>query len=386
MAISLPQLHNLTSKSSGSPVVRLLEPLATRQPAIYLGLVTLFALLGYLLLLLFPLIALFILFDLPDQVRAISQWQDGLWLAVNLGVLLLAGLASVPLFRNRFAPPQGLVMDSNNAPKLWQQVEELRQEFHNPVVDSVILREGFGIDVIRTPRFGLPALYHNTLVIGLDTLLALPPEQFKSLLARRIGQLSGIHHRYLNWLATLRDIWPRYARAFKRQPGMLSRPLQWVFGIYASLYTGLTFYVARQNELEADRYALDIANDEEMARLFSQLIVTGNFLNTKFWPKVNQLAHRGKVEHLPYASLTRVLQRGLNREEMQSWIKHAFDTVSDHHHCAPLLRQRLENIGHDKPASPRPLQETAADHYIGTTVIQKITDKFDQRWLAKMKK
>jgi Zn-dependent protease with chaperone function len=151
------------------------------------------------------------------------------------------------------------------------------------------------------------------------------------------------------------------------------------------LYTGLAFYVARQNELEADRYALDVADDEELARLFSQLIVTRNFLNSKFWPKLIQLARRGDTEHRPYASLTRVLQRGLKREEMQSWIKTAFDTVSDHHHFAPLLRQRLENIGHDRPASPRPLQETAADHYLGTPVTQKIIGKFDQRWLAKSK-
>ncbi|MFP3873486.1 MAG: hypothetical protein ACLFV1_03440 [Thiohalophilus sp.] len=380
-------LNRFTMPVNRFSLQRLLEPLATRQPAIYRGLVTLVALAGYLLLLLFPLIALLLLRELPQQIRAASLWQEWLGSGINLLVALLAIALSIPLFRNRFARPRGLAINRQNAPKLTQQIEQLRQEFKHPVLDQIILREGFGVEVIRTPRFGLPLLYHNTLVVGLDALLTLPPSHFKSLLARRIGQLSGIHNLHIGWLAGLRQTWRQYQQGFKQQkPPLAALPLQFVFALYTPFYAAVAFYAVRQNELEADRYALDIANDEEIASLFSQLIVTEAFLNTRFWPKITQLARRGGTpEHLPYASMTRVLRRGLTREDMQAWIEEALAMPSDTRHSTPLLRQRLENIGHHQPASPRPLKETAADHFMDPGLMQKIIDKFDQRWLAKLK-
>lgn len=387
MAISIRQrLRSFTSFRYHTG--RLLEMLATRQPVIYLALVTLFALLGYLLLLLFPLIALVILLGLPEKFAAINHWQQAMWLAVEILFMLLAIALAIPLFFNRFTPPRGMDINQQNAPKLWEQVEQLRKEFGNPAVNAIILREGFGIEGVRTPRFGLPLLYHNSLVIGLETLLTLSPQQVKSLLARRVGQLSGIHRRYINWLSTLYQIWPQYARALKQQKGPLSWPLRGLFALYSTVYSALALNIARQNELEADRYALDVADDEQLALLFTQLIITSNFLNRKFWPKIHQLAKRagsGQPTHLPYTSLTQVMRRGWDWDETLAWIDNALETDSHFGQPTPPLRQRLENIGHHKPSTPRPLEETAANHFIDATVMKKIIDKFDQRWLARFR-
>ncbi|MGD8407397.1 MAG: hypothetical protein PVF21_02145 [Thiohalophilus sp.] len=388
MAISLPQRFRLKRlrPDVGGSSRRALDSLASRKPLVYRGLVTLFALAGYLLLALFPLIALSGLLGLPGQLQTIQGWQDGLWFGLNVLILLIAAALSIPLFQIRFASPKGMEINPQNAPKFSQEIEQLRQDFKNPGIHSVILSEGFGVHVVSTPRFRLPLLYRNTLVIGLESLLSLPPDQFRSLLARRVGQLSGMHHRFINWLARLRRIWPLYHQAFRLLHGPLSWPLRWLFALYAPFYSALSFYVARQDELEADRYALDIANDAELAGLFSQLIITETFLKHRFWPKITQLAQRsGTPEHLPYASLTAVLRRGMSRDDIQNWIKTAFETQSDTHNPAPLLRQRLENIGHNKPTPPRALHETAADHYFDSGVMQKIIAKFDQHWLARRK-
>lgn len=388
MAISVSRMLNrFTPSFSGNGISRLLEPLATRQPPVYLGLVTLFALLGYLLLFLFPLIALSVMGDIPDQFHVATLWQDWIWLGVSVLIVLVAIALSVPLFLNRFHPPHGLELNKDNAPKLCQLIEQLREEFKKPVVDRIILREGFSVDVIKTPRWGLPVLHINTLVIGLDALICLPPNHFKSLLARRIGQLSGTHNRFSGWLATLRQNWRHFHLAFKQQKLPLAWPMQFLFALYAPFYEALAFYAARQDELEADRYALDIANDDEIASLFSQLVMTESFLKTRFWPKITQLARRsqGQPEHLPYASMINVLRRSLTREDMQTWIKTAFDSSSNVTSITPLLRQRLENIGHHKPASPIPLKATATDIYMDPRVMQKIIQKFDQHWLARIK-
>lgn len=389
MAISLSRIFNrFTPSFNGNGITRLLEPLAIRQPVIYLGLVTLFAILGYLLLLLFPLIALSILSDIPQQFHLAARWSDWLWLGADLLIVLAAAALSIPLFLNRFHLPQGLEINTENAPKLYQLVEELRSEFKHPGVDRIILREGFAIDVSKTPRQNLPVLHINTLIIGLDALICLPPEHFESLLARRVGQLSGIHNRYIGWLAFLRQNWRQFHQAFKRQKMPLAWPMQFIFAIYAQFYEALAFYAARRNEMEADRYALDIADDGQIASLFSQLVITESFLKTRFWPKLTQLAKRskGQPEHLPYASMITVLRRSLTREDMQTWIKAAFDISSDPNSTTPLLRQRLENIGHHKPASPIPLKATAADTFIDPRVMEKIIRKFDQYWLAQIKK
>ncbi len=389
MAISLSRIFNrFTPTFSGNGITRLLEPLAIRQPVIYLGLVTLFAILGYLLLLLFPLIALSMLSDIPQQFHLATRWSDWLWLGVDVLIALAAAALSIPLFLNRFQLPQGPEINRDNAPKFCQLIEELRNEFKQPVVDRIILREGFAIDVSKTPRRNFPLLHSNTLIIGFDALICLPPEHFKLLLARRVGQLSGIHNRYIGWLAFLRQSWRQFHQAFKRQKMPLVWPMQFIFAIYAPFYEASAFYAARQNELEGDRYALDIADDGQVASLFSQLVITESFLKTRFWPKITQLAKRshGQPEHLPYASMITVLRRSLTREDVQTWIKTAFDISSDPSNIRPLLRQRLENIGHHKPASPLPLKATASDKFIDPRVMEKIIQKFDQYWLAKIRK
>ena len=260
MPISVSRmLSRFTLPANVTSLPRLLEPLATRQPVVYRGIVTLFALLGYVLLMLFPLIALVLLGELLRQWQAAISWQDWLWSGFNLLIALFAIALSIPLFLNRFAMPRGLEINRQNAPKLYQLVEQLRQDFKYPVVDQVILREGFSIETVKTPRFGLPLLHHNTLVIGLDALLTLPPTHFKSLLARRIGQLSGIDNRYVGWLASLHQTWRQYHQAFKQQKLPLALPLQFIFALYTPFYAALAFYTIRQNELEADRYALDLS-------------------------------------------------------------------------------------------------------------------------------
>ena len=384
MVTAITALQERLSKPLRKPsLVGLLAPLAKRSMPIYLGLVILFALAGYLLLAFFPLLAFNLLLSLGDSFSAANSLLDWAGFAVRVLLMVIATALSYPLLKLRFQLPQGMELNAENAAKLCDLIEELKQEYKQPVIEQVLLRPGFAITSVKTPRFGLPFLSTNSLLIGISALQCLPPLHFKAMLARHIGLLSGIHSHVSSWLYYHSMIWLQYRDSFKQQPHLLAKPLYIVFAIYAPLFEVISFFARRHAELQADRYALDVTNDSDMAEIFSQLIITENFINQKFWPKIHQLTRRNKGQpaHLPYASMAKVLRNGLNKDDLQSWLKQAFETTTNHDEPTPLLMQRLQNIAHDKPASPRPLKETAAEHYLDVVILEKIIQKFDQRWL-----
>ncbi len=154
------------------------------------------------------------------------------------------------------------------------------------------------------------------------------------------------------------------------------------FKVYVPFYEKLALFAIRQDELEADRYALDLINDRDMAGVMSQEIITRRFLERKYWPKIKQLMRRGGgSNYAPFRQMSSVVQKSLNADEARTSLMAAINDQDDLKTTIPPLKTRLDNIGHQKTGSPTPLTEIAATEYIETTTLNKIVDKFDQRWL-----
>ncbi|MCW8988345.1 MAG: hypothetical protein OQK75_11830, partial [Gammaproteobacteria bacterium] len=72
-------------------------------------------------------------------------------------------------------------------------------------------------------------------------------------------------------------------------------------------------------------------------------------------------------------------------EEISTTIQAALKLGMDSPTPIPSISKRLNHLGRAKPLPPKRLTKTAAEYYLGNSLI-KIIQLFDKRWLTKLKK
>ncbi len=364
-----------------TPWRRRLQQFVLRYPAPGLALAGLAALPGLLFLVGLPLAALVLVWRLPAMV--LTAADVGAWLQIGLeaGLIILGIVVMWGLLRMPGPPPAGLPLEPAMAPALFDLVGELESEYGRPAVDRIVLRPEFVLRIVPDPRPGWPGRSNHTLVIGLPLLLTLPPEHFKALLARRIGQHSLRHNLLSGLLARWRDVFRSYQRSTAQSKALPHRLFNLFFRFYHPLYRRLSVYAAQLDELEADRYGLEVINDRDMVTAISQEIVTRAFMEKKFWPKIRQLQRRGsETGQLPFRHMTAVVRKGLTADDARHSLQEAMAQDVARPATRPPLRYRLENMGHDHPATPPMLAEPAAQAYLAPTTQQRLIQHFDGIW------
>ena len=350
-----------------------------RHPLLALTQAGLAALPGFLLLLALPAGLLLLLITWPAEIRQPAQWLApgiGLLLVV-IGNLILFGLVRPPLRK-----PRGLSLEHAMAPGLYEWINEAENQWGKPVVDRIVLRSGWGLRIVATPRFGLPWPAVRTLEIGLPMLLSLPPEHFRALLSREIGRATNQHALLSGRLCRLGDLWDQFADHFRRHGNAAGR----LFGFYAPWYRRRAASICWLDTLTADTGAIQMVNDRELAEVLAQEAVTRQFLKLRFWPKVKELARREATpRHLPYSSMGRVVARGMERDFMQQALQTVLHEPAPDE-AQPGLSRRLDNLGFRKPLPPRPLKKFAAAEAIAPASLVAILREFDQRWLKRQRR
>jgi hypothetical protein len=343
--------------------------LARRHPRLYLTLTLLLGLCGYAFVLMFPLLLIGMPIALSHTLKPLMTAQD--WFLVTVEALLLAlgAVVTYVLFTMRFAPPSGLKLRRRDCPRLFEVLDELRQEYGNPPIDRVVLRDRFDLRVIRTPRNGLPFRVTHTLVIGLPVLLTLSPLDVHVLVARRIGQLAGRNSRMHSWLFHLRDMWAQYLGGCGSRGLQPMRPLCGFFRAYVPLYRAFSVPLARSSELDADRYALQAMNDRDTARAISNQVLTEFYLNHTFWPGIIETARQSvKPDALPHAKMAQLFAGGLSEQCLLATLEQVRKRPTAPRAAMPDLATRLEHIGHRKALLPKALAVSAAGFYLGGAV------------------
>lgn len=313
---------------------------------------------------------------LPAGIAKAASWSDWLWVAVSGAAFLLCAAAAGALARLRLPPIAGHELSRSQVPALFTEVDELCRFYGVPPVDRICLSEDFAVELLARPRWGLPFAMQQTLRIGLPLLLTLSPVQCRVQLARRIGQGSLRHNRWSGRLSTLRHIWGQYRLAGPPAPAALATRA--AFRLFVPAYLALSRGVARDDELEADRYALDLLNHEDVVEGLGAAIVAERFLRERFWPKLQSLAARADTTAPPpYDSMNRVYRRGLKAEDARRWLAEAMEAPGTP--LLPPLRERLHRLGHDTPVPPRAAEGSAAAALFGDA-LPAVIERFDRRW------
>jgi len=264
-----------------------IDALAEQYPGVYLLLVTLVALTGFAMLLLFPLLALA---GMTGMYQSLVGGPDIAWLQ-TLVWMLVTGFGALVTYRLvLFRPPlpAGVVLKQEQAPDLFGLAEDTAEQYAYHGVDRIVITSGYQLDIIRTHRTGFPVCSTGSLVIGLSLMQCLSSQQFVCLLARRLGQFSKRANPLLNRLFELRDVWPVYCQSrVKADPALL--PLYLLFSVYTPLYSVVSAAAARLDELQADSYAMEISSDEEVMEAITTDTVYRLFLREKYWPVIRKL-------------------------------------------------------------------------------------------------
>ena len=182
-------------------LIRPLESFAAARPGLYRLRVGLLAALGYLYLLLVVLLLLVLVAVTTFYVRLNWILIKVLWIPLALAGLVLRSLwITLP-------EPDGTRLTREQAPALFDLVNEVREALDGPTIHHVLISDDFNAFIAQIPQFGMFGWSRNYLVIGLALLRALSPAEFRAVLAHEMGHLSGKHGRFSGWIYRLRQSW-----------------------------------------------------------------------------------------------------------------------------------------------------------------------------------
>jgi hypothetical protein len=171
-------------------LVRLSEHASADDSARYRRGVAAFAALGYLWVLgCLGLAAGLIVWVLSSIREERFSFTRG-WVLLFAGGLLWATLRALWV---RFDEPDGVELQRDDAPALFDALDRIRARIKGPRVHRVYLDDDFNASIRQVPRFGLFGGAINSLSIGLPLLMMLDRRRLLSVLAHEYGHLRGNH-------------------------------------------------------------------------------------------------------------------------------------------------------------------------------------------------
>lgn len=358
---------------------------AESRPLWYKTRVFLLAMLGYayvfgILLVLLAIVAAVVY--IVSTGRGIRLLSD---IAIPLAVF--AWFVSKSLWV-KIDPPEGRELRKEEAPQLFSAMDEVTRALRAPRADVVLINDEYNAGVSQVPRLGVFGWHRNYLVVGLPLMQAMPPDEWRGVLAHEFSHLSRAHARFGNWIYRVRKTWYQLMERLEneRQGGgmwMFKRFFQW----YAPYFGAYSFVLARRDEYEADKLAATVVGREAMARGFIIGGVRSRLLSRKFWPDVDrQVVTTPTPPDDVHSRMAQILRAELNPEPVQTWVEEdlAIETGSADTHPAP--RDRIAALGVSvrdlignggSPAAP--IAVTAADHFLGP-LARQVTAHFDAEW------
>ena len=373
------RLHNI-HRNFRNKLYSLIQSALDKYPRTYLGFITVFAVIGFAYILLFPLLIITSLLNI-HQAMTLNDALDWKTAAVWLLVTLVASLVTFRASKLKVGTPAGLCLTEEKAPELFKMVRHFSTHFKRPVIHKIVITGDYELDIVKTPKWPLPVWSTNTLVIGLPLLQSLKPKQFECMMARRIGQFSKRDNPLTNWLYQLRKIWQQYRLLYAKQKDFGIEPLKWFFAAYAPFYTATSAYAARRDELNADTYAMGLYHDEEVREMVTADAVCRAYIQNLYWPAVYKIAAIDKKSlPTPHSKMASAVHASLKGDRLNDLIEKVYEEKPAWNDPRPSLRDRIANIGHVNPRMEESTSGTAAAHYLGASMKSVIT-LIDKLWL-----
>ncbi|GII55834.1 Zn-dependent protease [Planotetraspora thailandica] len=210
----------------------------------------------------YVLVAAVLAFTVFIDVETLSHFSAGaLKIAAVLTLASLALLRGLFLVNRRVKHEEpGVAVGRDREPLLWHTVEELATRVQTRPPDEIRLVSEVNAAVSEdTSWLGLRAGRRH-MYIGMPLLMTLTTDEMRAVLGHELGHYSGAHTRlgapvYRGRIAVIAAVQSLGNHAF----------IQKIFYWYAKLFLRVSLAVSRNQELEADRFAVAIANRDAAA-------------------------------------------------------------------------------------------------------------------------
>ncbi len=371
---------------SSAALMRGLAPITERFPRLYLGILSIMAGAAYGLLLGIPLLLFVSLLNFYRQASSLipTVQLDHIIGAGSWGLIsLYAGILSWKLLRMKLPLPQGLMIKPESFPALQAILQRTYEHFQIKPFSRIVMTERFEVSVTYTPRFGLPVWSTATLCLGLPVLQCLSTTHFSCLLTGKIGQHAAPYSRWLHYLNKSRQLFKCYQQHFDRHHSWTTLPLRLFFRMFQPLFTTLSVFISHWEEIEADRYRLEIYSDADLLDTILTTMACQQFLQKHYWPNViTRLQKESLRKALPHSRMSAAIRRALAGNKVNSLLHEVFKKKFDGKNHSLPLKKRLENIGYDKLRSPSILIQNAAHELLGEGE-KKIIEFMDKFWISR---
>jgi Zn-dependent protease with chaperone function len=320
-----------------------LEDYANRSPTAYRLRVGLLASMGYAYLFVVVLFLLSLIYIFLYYVRFNFITIKIVWIP-----LVLIGLVLRSLWVN-IPKPDGTELTVDQAPRLFDDVQEVQRVINGPKVHHILLSDDFNAGIVQVPRFGMFGWLSNYMVVGLPLLKAMDVEEFRAVMTHEFGHLSGKHGRFSGWIYRLRQSWIEILTRVHEERSYASFIFEPFLKWYAPYFNAYSFVLARAQEYEADGYSVDVAGKEVTARMLVRLSTKDRVLSDEFWPEFYRQAN--KETHPPKDPFGRMLlamEKPGDDHKLRKWAVQSLQIKTGHEDTHPALSARLLGLGYRK--------------------------------------
>jgi Zn-dependent protease with chaperone function len=322
-------------------LVNKLELYERDHPATYRLRVGLLAALGYLVLFGALAISLAIVIGLIYVGRLNLLVIEIVIVVVAIAFVILKSLWI------EFPEPEGEELKYDDAPRLFELVSEVRKATNGPSLHKVLLTNEYNASIVQRPRFGIFGWHENYLQIGLPLLRALSPNDIRAIVAHEFGHLSGSHGKFASWIYLVRQTWTQLMEAAEQNRrnglGLFERFFRW----YAPYFNAYSFVLARAQEYEADRCAVNVSGKEKMACALVNMRLKGKMLAEDFWPAMHGRADTDpEPPHESFAEMLQSLHDPIPSEKARGWFSETLTIRHQYDDTHPALADRLAAMGY----------------------------------------
>lgn len=367
-------------------LVNKLELYERDHPASYRLRVGLLAALGYLVL--FGALALALAF----LIGVIYAGKINL-LVIEMLIVVL-GIAFV-ILRSLwivFPQPEGQELKYDDAPRLFELVNEVRAATRGPSLHKVLLTNEYNANILQRPRFGIFGWHENYLQIGLPLLRAFSPDEMGPIIAHEFGHLSGNHGKFASWIYLVRKTWIQLLESAHKHRrdglGVFEHFFRW----YAPYFNAYSFVLARAQEYEADQCAVNVSGREKMACVLVNMQLKEKMLAEDFWPAVYGRADTDpEPPRESFAEMLESLMSPVPAEKAPGWFTQTLTVRHRYDDTHPALADRLAALGYPEVRQNGNLDafvvagdQPRADEYLLARLPAEFIEQQNQLWKEMM--
>jgi Zn-dependent protease with chaperone function len=347
-------------------LVKRLELSSRKNPSVYTLRVALLAALGYLFL--FSILA-----SSAGLVALVIYVGKVNYLIIKLLIIPLA-LAAIVLRSMwiKFPEPEGKPIRRTDAPRLFDLVNQVRTATNGPEVHKLLLTGDLNAGIVQRPRLGMLGWHENYLLIGLPLLHALSLQEFRAVLAHEFGHLSGNHSRFAGWIYRLRQTWTQILQNIQHNRRRGAEVIfEKFFNWYAPYFSAYSFVLARVQEYEADRCALQLSGKQVAAQALIKMELKSCVIERKFLPDLFKKAD--EESDPPKDAFTRMLSalsEPIAEDERKLWLGQCLMRRHNYDDTHPALVDRLAALGYTDLKDAASIEEFALDESAHTADSQ----------------